>query len=286
MFRNAKKYITGIPVKQKVEILSDIETLQLSMNSKIFEESSRLFIRKWIGRSDKIDEFVQTFKNSWLDSVVNTWYEGYAPGVPSHNNALEGSNNAIKELDTMRDRLPLSHFLKKVEVMLKEWSEKRDPTFNHIDPKLWQEKPIISLEDWTKARHWLLKKKQTVKLEVDGHQKVFIPTGENTSLSKNEIKDNLAELNACTWQTFEECVLNRSKYWAICINRDSWKESTCTCPYYAKNYRCKHIIGIANLLKIEGSTIPENARDVQLGQKRVKKFLNSLFLLCHFILAN
>ena len=25
------------------------------------------------------------------------------------------------------------------EVMLKEWSEKCDPTVNHIDPKLWQE---------------------------------------------------------------------------------------------------------------------------------------------------
>ena len=34
---------------------------------------------------------------------------------------------------------------------------------------------------------------------------------------------------------------------------------------------CKHIIGIANRRKIPGATIPEQAKDILLGQKRKRE---------------
>ena len=53
MMRNAKKYLMGIPVKQKIEIIADIESLQLSANENMFEKACSLFVRKWTGRTDQ-----------------------------------------------------------------------------------------------------------------------------------------------------------------------------------------------------------------------------------------
>ena len=97
----------------------------------------------------------------------------------------------------------------------------------------------------------------------------FTPAGERTTLRKNEVKDYVSELRDFNWQTFEEFNQSKSKYWSINIINDDWiLNSSCSCPHFAKHYLCKHVIGIANLLGLEGSAIPENAKDVPLGQKR------------------
>ena len=40
--------------------------------------------------------------------------------------------------------------------------------------------------------------------------------------------------------------------WKVSINEADWKQSTCTCPFFNKNYKCKHIAGIANRLRFQG----------------------------------
>ena len=40
--------------------------------------------------------------------------------------------------------------------------------------------------------------------------------------------------------------------WKVSINEADWKQSTCTCPFFKKNYKCKHIVGIANRLRFQG----------------------------------
>jgi hypothetical protein len=73
---------------------------------------------------------------------------GYAVGFPSTNNALEVTNNVIKNETTFRERLSMGRFLVVVEdKIIRKWSTLRDPTkLNYrlfkqeieISPKLWQ----------------------------------------------------------------------------------------------------------------------------------------------------
>jgi hypothetical protein len=58
--------------------------LQLSSNKSVFEKGKELLLDKWIDSKDVYDELTNFFLN-WPDG----WYEGYAQGKPSHNNALE-----------------------------------------------------------------------------------------------------------------------------------------------------------------------------------------------------
>ncbi|CAF5175517.1 unnamed protein product, partial [Rotaria magnacalcarata] len=43
------------------------------------------------------------------------WFEGFAIGYPSSNNALEATNGIIKSLYTFRERLPVGEFLSVLE---------------------------------------------------------------------------------------------------------------------------------------------------------------------------
>ena len=56
--------------------------------------------------------------------------------------------------------------------------------------------------------------------------------------------------------------------WCIDINNEDWLQSKCNCPFFLKNYYCKHMIGVANILRLDGCSIPLNAKIVPLGQKR------------------
>ena len=57
-----------------------------------------------------------------------TWYEGAAPGWPSTNNALEGTNNYIKKEFTEGERQTPSEFFETALKIVMTWSEERDPT--------------------------------------------------------------------------------------------------------------------------------------------------------------
>lgn len=51
-----------------------------------------------------------TIFDQWLEYNPN-WYEGYATGIPSHNNALESTNRYIKDNGLDRSRLAIIQFL-------------------------------------------------------------------------------------------------------------------------------------------------------------------------------
>ena len=64
--------------------------------------------------------------------------------------------------------------------------------------------------------------------------------------------------------SFTDCAFGM---WKITMKKDeNWKNGTCTCPVYYKQFICKHIIGIAIILKLV--KCPPQAKNVPLGQKR------------------
>ena len=57
----------------------------------------------------------------WLSSHQNL-YEEVALNAPSHNNGLKSHNLVIKKEVTIRERLPLSHFMNQCIETVEKWS--------------------------------------------------------------------------------------------------------------------------------------------------------------------
>jgi len=221
-----------------------------------------LFEDKWRNTSQAIDTFIDYFMLTWVNSNLNGWYEGYADGIPSHNNALEGSNGVIKEECSFRERYPLGRFLVFISQVVNEWSVKRDHINLHIDAKIWFDRPKIELDDWTKANQWLQQKKTIVKL----NNSFYIPSKLKTSLDKSEVRAYQTILDSLTWDSFEDLNKSTTSIYKIDVNTEQWEDSSCSCIYFMKNYTCKHIIAVANKLKL--NVMPDNAKQIPLGMKR------------------
>jgi hypothetical protein len=54
-----------------------------------------LFLKKWRSVDASVNTFCDYFNDNWLLKNYE-WSEGAAPGYPSTNNGLEGTNNDIK----------------------------------------------------------------------------------------------------------------------------------------------------------------------------------------------
>lgn len=71
-------------------------------------------------------DFIDYFEENWC-SKNSGWFEGFANGIPSTNNGLERKNLEIKELYTLRKRLPFTEFKTVAETIVQDWSyELRD----------------------------------------------------------------------------------------------------------------------------------------------------------------
>ena len=101
-------------------IKQDINILQECGSNEIFDVASELFLKKW----SREQEFVKYFKKQWLDKNSG-WFQGYAIGIPDHNNANEADNRYIKEGQD-RKRLGIIQFMNHAETtLLHSWSSCR-----------------------------------------------------------------------------------------------------------------------------------------------------------------
>ncbi|CAF4505018.1 unnamed protein product [Rotaria sp. Silwood2] len=98
-----------------------IFSTQLIFDDQIFTTAPHLMLLKWSADAE-LNDFRQYFEQEWISSLPN-WYEGAACLAPSTNNGLELLNGRIKKDYTLRNRLPLSAFLKTAERMLTDWSK-------------------------------------------------------------------------------------------------------------------------------------------------------------------
>lgn len=59
------------------------------------------------------------------------------------------------------------------------------------------------------------------------------------------------------------------KFWTVQIGLEDWKNcSSCSCPVFLKNYKCKHVVGLA--LKNKICKIPRRALCIELTKKKAK----------------
>ena len=95
---------------------------------------------------------------------------------------------------------------------------------------------------------WLHKNKDLVKLG----DYYYTPASKSTELKSREIKMFIATRNDLSWDDFNDFAAMENSIWRTKIIESDWKESSCTCPFFSKNYKCKHIIGISNRLRFTG----------------------------------
>uniref|UniRef100_A0A914UVY7 MULE transposase domain-containing protein n=1 Tax=Plectus sambesii TaxID=2011161 RepID=A0A914UVY7_9BILA len=133
--RNMQKQLLTIrSEKLRSQFALDINTLQLAHTVNSFNKAVTLFAEKWdaIGEDSsetvkrQIEQCLQHFVKEYCDRYPG-WFEGHAPGHPSHNNALKSMNNVIKTEYTMRSRLPVAQFANMACTIVQDWSQSRNP---------------------------------------------------------------------------------------------------------------------------------------------------------------
>ncbi len=65
---------------------------------------------------------------------------------------------------------------------------------------------------------------------------------------------------------FDKLIETANSIRVIKLNKDNWKLSTCTCSFFAKNYKCNHVIAIAARKNL--FTFQPKAMQIQVGQVR------------------
>jgi hypothetical protein len=249
MKKNVQKKVDSlIPKEARQEILADIDSLQLSQSTEVFEKASNLFLKKW----NEHKEFVKYFSAEWLKSNKN-WFEGAKKLVPSTNNALESYNRVMKDEDSLRERVSLSRFT----VGLIDWIEKWSDNYKS-GIKVFKAEPEIDLELWTSSYQWAKSKKTISPKTTEAGIVYKIPAHDLTEISEG-IDD---------WETFDKFKINGFQSWTTILPKDQndWIKGECNCPSFFKKMLCKHIVGLAIRLKL--AVPPPEAKNVPIGTKR------------------
>jgi predicted nucleic acid-binding Zn finger protein len=120
-------------------------------------------------------------------------------------------------------------------------------------------------------------KKEENKIEENGDKTIYyLATDQETTITDNEVK----RYKTCRFNLFDTYKSVYFKIWCVCLsdNVTQWKQGTCTCPSFLKNYICKHIIGLSIRLKYckpppEVKTIPIDAKRKRGRPSKAKKAL-------------
>lgn len=261
VLKNLEKYLKPLPRNVQRDLKADIRALQLCNDETTFGKASTLFLNKWrTDTAQNVTDCIDYFHSQWL-AKDNGWYEGYAPGFPSTNNAIEATNSVIKREHTIRERAPVGQFLNNLLELVTKWSTVRNPQSTNC--VLFHTIPSISLPLWTAAYQWAKLNKKVIEGEdhTAGSGQVFYVS--STASGESITRDIVEAHQRTEWKTFSEFQLRRYRVHTIYLDGD---DSTCTCAYFVKAVQCKHTLGMKIRLKL--TNVPPEAKTVPLGQKR------------------
>lgn len=245
--------------QQLIEFIYDLDKLQLSKTTRIFNKASNLFLLKWKSISS---ELVEYFEREWL--LQNRyWYEGARLNTPSTNNGLESFNATIKREHTFRERLELSRFLVVLFEMLKQLSEE----YTH-GLKIFENTPKIELLTWTSAYHWARSNMDCVTQVTENMIEYIIPA--RHTLSSEQLDISIEKEKKVNWLSFDEFKIQSFHFsttrFPYPLNKTNWQQGICDCYDYLKYFICSHILGIA--LRMKFTTAPIEAKNIPIGEKR------------------
>ena len=93
-------------------LLNDLEDIQWTAINETFFDQIELVEKKYLKNNlldvntvSALRDFFKYFKDIWVQSGENKWYEGSAPHRSNHNQGIEAVNKAIKQSQTFRCKL-------------------------------------------------------------------------------------------------------------------------------------------------------------------------------------
>lgn len=241
----------------KRNILDDIHKLHLCPSDAIFNIASNLFIQKWINIER---DFIEYFKKQWLADTNKYWYEGSRLITPKTNNALESTNGKIK-----------AHFHREMKNFA-QFKEQLTGFINMVSNEYRDQlKTVAKNVDYTPndlkiAYNWAKSEKIPNIEKSKTHTTYYIPSEENKTISPRELRTYKSN----NWKTFDSYLLNIFSIWKVTFpqNANNYKDATCTCPSFMKNYYCKHILGMC--YRLQYTPIPDNVKELEKKAKRGK----------------
>ncbi|RNA26327.1 hypothetical protein BpHYR1_040887, partial [Brachionus plicatilis] len=137
------------------------------------------------------------------------------------------------------------------------WSTRRSTTLSlirdgesviteNINIKTFDNEPFISNNDYTEAYKW----NRLNKAIIVYNDQLFMPDGKKKTLTKDDCKQYLEELQQKEWQSFDIMISFLDSIHIVNLNKENWKFSMCSCSYWLKYLHCSHVISCAYRSKL------------------------------------
>jgi len=224
------------------------------------------FFFKWTATSDRqVTDFLEYFRAHWV-AKNNAWLEGAALGHPSSNNGIEAINAVIKRKHTFRERLPIGHFMHSGIELVEKWSPTRNPDSENCIKYALSRLP--SLKDWITAYQWATANKNVVQCDDD--EQTYYTSSTTSKKDINIPWIRRMKKKEGTWKTFEEFNEYRNGVRIIHIDDRNLGKSSCTCPFFLKEFTCKHILGMLIRLQLRVSVARSMTRWRNTREKNTK----------------
>ncbi|RNA38915.1 hypothetical protein BpHYR1_042681 [Brachionus plicatilis] len=127
--------------------------------------------------------------------------------------------------------------------------------------------PTIDTHQWTLAFNWVKLDKRIVKINSMSQLLYMFTSSEVEQQASKNLCSSFLEENQ--WTSFDLYVKSINSIRSVSINNSNWQLSVCSCPYWNKNYVCKHTVGIAN--KLDLNTFPGLNLNIEANAKRGRR---------------
>ena len=127
--------------------------------------------------------------------------------------------------------------------LVKDWSlRRRSESYTYVQ---WQDSPLMKLKHWTQAWEWSSKEKSIIKYKRGDVHIYCMPGGLETKLSNRDWPKYFNIVDEKRWDTFDDYTEHIRTVHYVEWKSKEWIKSRCSCVYWAKNYFCKHVVGLA-----------------------------------------
>lgn len=272
VYMNCSKKANSISDKCTRDLIVSvgINLLSIAWTPVCFRTVKTLFINKYTSApydrlTSNVPHFIEYFVKQWCDDRYVSWYRGCAPNHTMSNAGMEACNKIIKDEITFHQRIPCKDLLKRVMLHLEKLSKSYIVNGDLPDPRAFITTRTLTLRDFQRAHQWnesIIRRCLKIPNEDVWVSASSACTGEFTLPIARQY---LARFREFSWTSFDQYCVEVTSICVITRCSDRSEGFTCTCRGNAKDFKCKHTIGIA--LSIRELQLPAEAAVFGLGRK-------------------
>ena len=128
--------------------------------------------------------------------------------------------------------------------------------------------PTLELKHWTNCCQWSSIDKQIVRYKKGDRDFFCMSTGLEKSISTKECGKYFKIVDDLSWGSFKEYEEHIRTINYVQYDKKTWLLSRCSCVYWAKNYHCHHVVGLA--VKNNKVAYLDVHKQIKIGQNRLR----------------